>query len=531
MSTATRFNIRKFSKKIQRRYSLVAKYTERNGNSAMLDAYRACLKIAQEWRALPQEERDSYGSPTAKFGARVKELKRWPDSFKTAKQGYTSTEARRMVEEACTHQKAKQVTIRNRLRAMAPVNRRARGFVGIEIECYLKRTGKNGKSAQHLFDDASIGKGAYLHGVEMTVDGSLRAPEGYEAWEFRIFTNTQSFNHLDRFFDWLKDSQLAPKVNARCGLHVHVNLGPFMMNAADSVKLGEITKRGEQVMPLMQKCLHPMRRNSFYAAAKVGGYQHATKYFAINTASFSTKGTVEFRAHSGTVDPDKIKHWARFCEAVMFSHYGDRPLETPADLLRLDLPRATRFYLAERMRMFSQPLAKLVKSSKCKVRYELDSYGNAEKLERLIIAAQTADTFPKVLQLLPPIIFGSEGLSNAVSVATLTDRLGCSEAVATAVRDHLVRVRDSVARALSGHERDRYLAAYWTAHIDGTDDTDTLKTIQAAIGRTAGSSGVYGINGTLASKLMDQAGLKLADITAKEIQQARGPSALDLLVV
>jgi hypothetical protein len=95
-----------------------------------------------------------------------------------------------------------------------------------------------------------------------------------------------------------------------------------------------------------------------------GNRYGATRYHKFNMESMSRYGTVEFRQHSGTIEPDKAMNWIRVCVAFVERSLNSKPRKRTSDkphkpvdqldmllkFLRAD-PQVCKFY-RERRRMF-----------------------------------------------------------------------------------------------------------------------------------------------------------------------------------
>lgn len=122
-------------------------------------------------------------------------------------------------------------------------------------------------------------------------------------------------------------SGIRATVNRSCGLHVHIGATHLNVNALK--RLAALYAEGESVIDSL---LPPSRRvdNNNYSrsvrnldAAALARATAATeiaqvvsgsdRHSKLNYTAFWRHGTVEFRQHSGTVDPVKIKSWVQFC--------------------------------------------------------------------------------------------------------------------------------------------------------------------------------------------------------------------------
>jgi hypothetical protein len=206
---------------------------------------------------------------------------------------------------------------------------------GVEIECYLPegstaadaaaainaRLGATGRCAAESYNhltrdhwkivpDGSLGD--YARGIEV-VSPVLRGEAGLEA--------------LSRVMDALED--FGCTVSRRCGLHVHVGVGP---RRTDFFR--RLLKAYAHFEPVIDSLMPPSRRASanlycrsvthiaFTAidaavslSALIGlmSARAEARYHKLNLAAHRRYGTVEFRQHSGTLDATKARNWTLLC--------------------------------------------------------------------------------------------------------------------------------------------------------------------------------------------------------------------------
>lgn len=116
-------------------------------------------------------------------------------------------------------------------------------------------------------------------------------------------------------------------VNRSCGLHIHVGARSLGVNAMK--RLAALYAEGEEII---DKLLPPSRRanNNLYirsvknlvandlaratdAAGIARTINGGERHSKLNFTAFWRHGTVEFRQHSGTTDPAKIRNWILLC--------------------------------------------------------------------------------------------------------------------------------------------------------------------------------------------------------------------------
>jgi hypothetical protein len=138
-------------------------------------------------------------------------------------------------------------------------------------------------------------------------------------------------------------------VNDSCGLHVHVDARDLSPN-----QIIAVSQRYGMFEHRLDKFMAPERRNTDWAK-RVGKNYHADiirhikfsseigqsfsralseidRYRKVNITSFSRHGTIEFRQHEGTVDPDRILNWVQFCTNFVEEVYNNVPRNNTVEL-------------------------------------------------------------------------------------------------------------------------------------------------------------------------------------------------------
>jgi len=139
-------------------------------------------------------------------------------------------------------------------------------------------------------------------------------------------------------------------VNESCGLHIHVDardLSPDQIIA--------VSRRYGMFEHRLDKFMAPERRNTNWAkrvdknyhadiirhikfSSEIGkSFKSAVsvidRYRKVNIASFNRHGTIEFRQHEGTVDPDRILNWVQFCTHFVEEVYNNVPRNDTVELV------------------------------------------------------------------------------------------------------------------------------------------------------------------------------------------------------
>ena len=214
-------------------------------------------------------------------------------------------------------------------------------YVGIEVECY-SGAGESvvmGKLLNSSIKDyVTIGEDS---SVEYPYSGNNRD------YEFRILVPVSQLRTvLTGVCAFLKD--IKAKVNASCGLHVHLD-----MRSHDVSKAFYNLAVSEK---LLMSCVKEARRKSTYChPVNSTSYKKAieehTKYRTINASAYNEHKTLEVRVHHGSVKFEEIYPWTKVLVALA---YGPKLAEGQA---LSTLPLALRKWVRERRALYPMKLA------------------------------------------------------------------------------------------------------------------------------------------------------------------------------
>ena len=129
-------------------------------------------------------------------------------------------------------------------------------------------------------------------------------------------------------------------VDARCGLHVHVDLSDFTVKQIQSLvrtmfvvedriyDLVDPSRRHNKFcMPLDRHALrtYVLAHNSNVKTLGSSIFKHLKKHHGFNLRAYSEKGTVEFRYHQSTIDFEEIVAYVRMSQEIVdfASRHGD----------------------------------------------------------------------------------------------------------------------------------------------------------------------------------------------------------------
>lgn len=206
---------------------------------------------------------------------------------------------------------------------------------GVEIECLMPSgTNVSYQTVAERITEAGVycSFAGYTHGRnsqwKIVTDASVSGPGYYGMEVVSPILSADDFDQIDKVCAVL--SSLRAQVNRTCGLHIHVGTSGVSLDA-----LKRLAVLYGEVEPLIDNLMPPSRRASMNAyaqtltalvrrqnevkaaraASELANLVSAGRYGKVNFAS--RHPTIEFRQHSGTIDPAKIRHWARFCAKLV----------------------------------------------------------------------------------------------------------------------------------------------------------------------------------------------------------------------
>jgi hypothetical protein len=150
-------------------------------------------------------------------------------------------------------------------------------------------------------------------------DGSIRAGHGRRGCEFvsPVYSGAQGLRQMIADIETIKAT--GATVNASCGLHVHVGFDKNnrvalekLITLAANFEQAIYASTGTKNRERGQWCGSVQRHGSFDRAESIG---RVRRYHVVNIAT--TKPTVEFRAFSGSLNPQKIVGYVMMCVALV----------------------------------------------------------------------------------------------------------------------------------------------------------------------------------------------------------------------
>lgn len=118
------------------------------------------------------------------------------------------------------------------------------------------------------------------------------------------------------------------KVNKSCGFHVHIGMRNSTLDTWKNLfwNYKKLERVIDNILPRSRRnnrfCRHlnPVSERRLWSAssvAQVGSEFTSDRYYVVNPEAYPRHGTVEFRQHSGTVNPVKVLNWILFCEKLV----------------------------------------------------------------------------------------------------------------------------------------------------------------------------------------------------------------------
>lgn len=216
-----------------------------------------------------------------------------------------------------------------------------------------------------------------LSGWKVTSDGSIRANGGgYVGFDMDvelvspILSGQEGLREVARVAEIV--SAAGAQVNRTCGFHVHLGAndlsGEVFLNLVKRYALHEDaidafmpeSRRGnaneycrsvQRLLRLTEGHRQGVSMDQVAqnfdggrtARGEYLGYDSGGRYFKLNLCAFLAHGTVEFRHHGGTVNPEKIVNWIIFCQ-----NFVQNSLDSDSRNPFIGLPEETVTFFARR---------------------------------------------------------------------------------------------------------------------------------------------------------------------------------------
>lgn len=112
------------------------------------------------------------------------------------------------------------------------------------------------------------------------------------------------------------------RVDSSCGFHVHVDARDLSAKTIINVAMryGKYENEIDSFMPRSRRNSHFAQsvkdlidKNEIGDIVRSKDFDNFDRYYKVNLAAYGQHGTIEFRQHAGTLNPNKVEKWVRFC--------------------------------------------------------------------------------------------------------------------------------------------------------------------------------------------------------------------------
>lgn len=184
-------------------------------------------------------------------------------------------------------------------------------------------------------------------------DRSISEDNGYFPVELTIVFHKDKPEYLQKLCATL--NSLGAKVNASCGMHVHLDQRDLINNSLKAgYKVTSLEKRAQRLglaLPLLFKMVPGSRRDNSYCKSGVSTLT-GDRYSAVNLTAFYKFKTIEIRIHSATTDYVKISNWINLLHLIQ-SSIIERNIDTLDKLLEdVNVPEYLIEYIEKRTEKF-----------------------------------------------------------------------------------------------------------------------------------------------------------------------------------
>jgi hypothetical protein len=203
---------------------------------------------------------------------------------------------------------------------------------GVEIEYISKLSHREMVNELKRFnlpvDDYATGSttcpnGCYS-GWQVKTDGSITRQGDYE-YGIELVSPPMSIAGFGEIKAALGIANKFGAVNSSCGLHVHVNSPELYVLRSKQANIDKITTEWGKVEQSVLSYMPLSRRSNVNCKA---GVNIDDKYQTLNLVPlYNKRQTIEFRAHSATLNYNKISSWIMFCIKFVDRLITDEPLE------------------------------------------------------------------------------------------------------------------------------------------------------------------------------------------------------------
>jgi hypothetical protein len=160
-------------------------------------------------------------------------------------------------------------------------------------------------------------------GWQVKTDGSITVQGEYE-YGIELVSPPLSLADLGGLKSAVGIANKYGAVNSSCGLHVHIHSPELYVPRSNTANLNKITSEWNKVEHIIFSYMPLSRRGNTHCKA---GVRTDDRYQAINLDPlYSERRTIEFRAHSASLNFDKISSWIIFCLKFVDRLVMNKPL-------------------------------------------------------------------------------------------------------------------------------------------------------------------------------------------------------------
>ena len=172
-------------------------------------------------------------------------------------------------------------------------------------------------------------------GWQVKIDGSITVQGKYE-YGIELVSPPLLLSNLGELKTALGIAYKSGAVNSSCGIHVHVHAPELFSSGSNLANISRITNEWNKIEPMIFSYMPMSRRTNVNCKA---GVRADDRYQALNVDPlFSPRRTIEFRAHSASLNYDKIASWIMFCIKFVDRIVENRPIELIDPKITLDVP-------------------------------------------------------------------------------------------------------------------------------------------------------------------------------------------------
>lgn len=193
-----------------------------------------------------------------------------------------------------------------------------------------------------------------IKNIQVVSDGSLNDSRTQFGVEIKVLFKLDNTRNLEQVCEFLRKHDAS--VDTSCGLHVHVD----SRNLKTDAEKQQAASKYAYAMELLEKMLPESRLENRYC---LKGASFSNRYHQVNATALEKYGSIEIRAHSGTVNFTKILNWVKILDAVKKVTSVD-PRSTYKFCNSIKLNDELRSYMVERISKFSPDFQGDVSESK-----------------------------------------------------------------------------------------------------------------------------------------------------------------------